>query len=93
MHLSPEKIDEFLTTLKTISMQAFCQTHMNGTEGKGKVDAYSRSMFFRLPFRRSGIPEMLRAVRTAGLRVAENSVLSRLEKLYGSSSYFPNGAN
>ena len=47
MHLSPEKIDEFLTTLKTISMQAFCQTHMNGTEGKGKVDAYSRSMFYK----------------------------------------------
>lgn len=47
MHLSKEEIDEFLITLKTISMQAFCQTHMNGTEGLGKVDAYSRSIFYR----------------------------------------------
>ena len=47
MHLDDSKIDEFLVTLKTISMQAFCQTHMNGTQAKGKVDPYSRTMFYR----------------------------------------------
>ena len=47
MHLDESKIDDFLITLKTISMQAFCQTHMNGTEGHGKVDAYSRTMFYK----------------------------------------------
>ena len=47
MHLEESKIDDFLITLKTISMQAFCQTHMNGTEGHGKVDAYSRTMFYK----------------------------------------------
>ena len=47
MHLSEQEEDNFLFTLKTISMQAFCQTHMNGTEKQGQVDAYSRSAFYR----------------------------------------------
>lgn len=47
MHLKDRQIDEFLLTLKTISMQAFCQTHMNGTGKGGSVDGYFRSLFYR----------------------------------------------
>lgn len=46
MHLSEDQINPFLITLKTISMQAFCQTHMNGTQAQDKVDDYSRSLFY-----------------------------------------------
>ena len=47
MHLDENQINNFLVTLKTISMQSFCQTHMNGTQSQDKVDDYSRSLFYR----------------------------------------------
>ena len=47
MHLNENQINNFLVTLKTISMQSFCQTHMNGTQSQDKVDDYSRSVFYR----------------------------------------------
>ena len=47
MHLDENQINNFLITLKTISMQSFCQTHMNGTQSQDKVDDYSRSVFYR----------------------------------------------
>ena len=47
MHLNEEQISSFLVTLKTISMQAFCQTHMNGTRAQETVDDYSRSLFYQ----------------------------------------------
>ena len=47
MRLSEDKLNSFLVTLKTISMQAFCQTHMNGTRSQDKVDDYSRSHFYQ----------------------------------------------
>lgn len=47
MHLDENQINNFLVTLKTISMQSFCQTHMNGTQSQDKVDDYSRSVFYR----------------------------------------------
>ena len=47
MHLNEAEINNFLVTLKTISMQSFCQTHMNGTQSQDKVDDYSRSVFYR----------------------------------------------
>ncbi|MBQ1482889.1 MAG: toll/interleukin-1 receptor domain-containing protein [Erysipelotrichaceae bacterium] len=47
MGIPQERINAFLVTLKTISMQSFCQTHMNGTQAQDKVDDYSRSLFYR----------------------------------------------
>ena len=47
MSLDEKQLNPFLVTLKTISMQAFCQTHMNGTQSQDKVDDYSRSLFYR----------------------------------------------
>ena len=47
MHMDESLINNFLVTLKTISMQSFCQTHMNGTQSQDKVDDYSRSVFYR----------------------------------------------
>ncbi len=47
MNIPQENINSFLVTLKTISMQSFCQTHMNGTTAQDKVDDYSRSAFYR----------------------------------------------
>ncbi|MBQ6335058.1 MAG: toll/interleukin-1 receptor domain-containing protein [Erysipelotrichaceae bacterium] len=47
MHLPENEVNPFLVTLKTISMQAFCQTHMNGTQAQDKVDDYSRSAFYQ----------------------------------------------
>ena len=46
MSLDKDQLNSFLVTLKTISMQAFCQTHMNGTQSQDKVDDYSRSSFY-----------------------------------------------
>ncbi|MBQ5552810.1 MAG: toll/interleukin-1 receptor domain-containing protein [Erysipelotrichaceae bacterium] len=46
MHVDKDQLNAFLVTLKTISMQAFCQTHMNGTQAQDKVDEYSRSSFY-----------------------------------------------
>ena len=47
MGLDEKQLNPFLVTLKTISMQAFCQTHMNGTRSQDKVDDYSRTVFYR----------------------------------------------
>ena len=47
MRLDEKQLNSFLITLKTISMQAFCQTHMNGTQSQDKVDDYSRSVFYQ----------------------------------------------
>lgn len=47
MGLPQNQISSFLVILKTISMQSFCQTHMNGTTAQDKVDDYSRTLFYR----------------------------------------------
>ncbi len=47
LRLDEDRLNAFLVTLKTISMQAFCQTHMNGTQAQDKVDDYSRSLFYQ----------------------------------------------
>ncbi len=47
LHLNDGDIGPFLITLKSVSMQTFCQTHMNGTQAQDKVDDYSRSLFYR----------------------------------------------
>ena len=47
MRISEENTNAFLVTLKTISMQSFCQTHMNGTKAQDTVDDYSRSAFYK----------------------------------------------
>ncbi len=54
MHLDESQINAFLVTLKTISMQAFCQTHMNGTQAQDKVDDYSRTLFYENYIVRNG---------------------------------------
>ena len=52
--LDEDRLNAFLVTLKTISMQAFCQTHMNGTQAQDKVDDYSRSLFYENYIVRNG---------------------------------------
>ena len=47
MRIPEENTNAFLVTLKTISMQSFCQTHMNGTKAQDTVDDYSRSAFYK----------------------------------------------
>ena len=47
MRVDESRLNNFLVTLKTISMQSFCQTHMNGTQAQDKVDDYSRTVFYK----------------------------------------------
>lgn len=46
-NLNPQQLIKFNETLKSIEMQVFCQTHMNGTNKSDKVDGYSRTTFYK----------------------------------------------